>query len=110
MIKTIQRIRLPEVGSGNYSRTTGNRIASDARIIGDARIMGDAIFISSKFFVDRKGVLRSNAGKTRPTLFLRWRCDATSGKLTSHWESGKAPDSCLHPYHYFVAKHNLLAI
>ena len=88
MTKTIHRIRLPEVKSGAITHT----------------------HISSEFFVGRKGVLRSVSEKTRPTLLLRWRSDVTSGKPVAYRESSEEPGPRLHPFRYFIARRNHIAI
>jgi hypothetical protein len=72
MIKTIQRIRLPEVNSGRS--------------------------ISTRYSINRNGVLRFRAEKKQPTLRMRWRMDVISGRLIAYWESGDTPDSRLHRF------------
>jgi hypothetical protein len=93
MIKTINRIRLPEVNSG---------VRTFPRI-------------SSNLFVDRKGVLRSSVEIHQPVIRMHWRCDAATGMLVAYWESGEEPGSCLHisryhPFHYSVVKRTSLSI
>jgi hypothetical protein len=88
MIKTINRIRLPEVNSGMraFPRT------------------------SSKFFIDRKGVLRSSAEIRQPVLRMHWRSDAATGRLIAHWGSGEEPGPRSHSFLYFITQRVLLSI
>jgi hypothetical protein len=93
MIKTINRIRLPEINSGVRAFPCN----------------------SSNFFVDRKGILRSYAEKHKPVIRMHWCCDAATGQLTAHWESGEEPGPRLHTFrylqfHYSIVKRASLSI
>ena len=79
MIETIHHIRLPELGSGLRASSKRQH----------PRAISPRIF--TEFSVTRDGVLHSSIKKPQSTLFVRWRSDATTGRLTAHWESGEEP-------------------
>ena len=78
MIKTIRRIRLPEVNSS----TREHRGRCYPRI-------------SPILSIDCNGVLRSASMGRPPIPHLRWQRDAIIGKPIATWEFGEEPDSHL---------------